>query len=245
MDGTLIHIREEGWKELKVGCVFDVAVHPTLDKETGDMVELAHAENNSYTAHLGGPEVFGQMVWAEATRRDWEQASDTQVVGDGALWIWNLADDYFYDSHRIVDGYHATEHLAAAARLIKGEGSAAAKRWRNAQATRLFQGDVIRIAQSLDAEAQHQPSIGEELRKEAQYFRNNKRRMNYLEMREAGWAIGSGMVESGAKQFKARFTGSGMRWSRSGAENLLPIRAAILGNRYDDLWQQARNLPPD
>jgi len=24
MDGTMIHIREEGWKELKVGCVFDI-----------------------------------------------------------------------------------------------------------------------------------------------------------------------------------------------------------------------------
>lgn len=245
LDGTKIHIREEGWKELKVGCLFDVVVYPTLDQQTRDMIDLAHAVNNSYVAHLGGPEVFGQMVWAEATRRGWEEASDTQVIGDGAPWIWNLADDYYYNSRRIVDWYHATEHLAAAARLIKGEGSPAAKRWRNAQATRLFQGDVMRVVQALDAEAHHQPAIAEELRKEAQYFRNNKRRMNYLEMREAGWAIGSGMVESGAKQFKARFTGSGMRWSRAGAQNLLPVRAAILSDRFDDLWQQAYNSPPN
>jgi hypothetical protein len=31
--------------------------------------------------------------------------------------------------------------------------------------------------------------------------------MNCLEPREGGWRIGSGMVESGAKQFKARSTG--------------------------------------
>jgi hypothetical protein len=245
LDGTKIHIREEGWKELKVGCLFDVMVYPTLDQHTRDMIELAHAVNNSYVAHLGGPEGFGQRVWAEATRRGWEEASDTQVIGDGAPWIWNLADDYYYNSRRIVDWYHATEHLAAAARLIKGEGSPAAKRWFNAQATRLFQGDVIWVVQALDAEAHHQPAIAEELRKEAQYFRNNKRRMNYLEMREAGWAIGSGMVESGGKQFKARFTGSGMRWSRSGAQNLLPVRAAILSDRFDDLWRQAYNSPPN
>ncbi len=245
MDGTMIHIRGEGWKELKVGCVFDVAVYPALDRHTGDIVELAHAVNNSYVAHLGGPEVFGQMVWAEAQRRGWEQASDTEVVADGAPWIWNLADDYFYDSRRIVDWYHATEHLAAAARLIKGEGTPAAKRWYNAQATVLFQGQAVRVAQMLEVEARRQPAIAEELEKEAQYFRNNQRRMNYLEMREEGWAIGSGMVESGAKQFKARFAGSGMHWSRSGAENLLPVRAAILSGRFDDLWQQAYNSPPN
>jgi hypothetical protein len=51
--------------------------------------------------------------------------------------------------------------------------------------------------------------------------------MNYLEMRTEGWVIGSGMVESGGKQFKHRFAGPGMRWSRLGAERLLPIRTAI------------------
>ncbi len=53
----------------------------------------------------------------------------------------------------------------------------------------------------------------------AGYFDPNQRRMNYLELREEGWPIGSGMVESGAKQYKDRFTGPGMRWSRRGANH--------------------------
>jgi len=68
--------------------------------------------------------------------------------------------------------------------------------------------------------------------------------MNYIEMREEGWPIGSGVVESGAKQFKARFSGPGMRWSRTGAENLLPIRAAVLSRRFDHTWAANKNLPP-
>ena len=68
--------------------------------------------------------------------------------------------------------------------------------------------------------------------------------MQYLEQRENLWLIGSGMIESGAKQYKDRFTGPGMRWSRSGAEHLLPIRSAIMSDRFDRLWQQARNSPP-
>jgi len=68
--------------------------------------------------------------------------------------------------------------------------------------------------------------------------------MDYLEMRIQGWVIGSGMVESGAKQFKARLAGPGMRWSRSGAERMLPIRSAILSGRFDHVWLSAQNSPP-
>jgi ribosomal protein L32E len=244
MDGTMIHIREEGWKELKVGSVFEVEVRPTLDPHTGEMVELAHAVNNSYAAHLGGPEIFGQKVWAEAQRRGWEQALESEVLGDGAKWIWKLAIEHFYDSHQLVDWYHATEHLAWAARLLKGEGTLAAQRWYHRQERALFQGQAGWIADVLAAAAQKQPAVAEELEKEAGYFRHNKRRMNYLQMREEGWVIGSGMVESGGKQFKARFAGPGMHWSREGAENLLPVRTAIMSGRFDALWPEVYRSPP-
>ena len=245
MDGGMIYILGEGWKELKIGCVFDVEVRPTLDRETRERIELAHAVRNSYTAHLGGPETFGEMVWAEAARRGWEGAADTEVVGDGAAWIWNLAAEHFYDSRQVVDWFHASEHLANAARLLKGEGTLAATRWFNAQETALFEGRADRIAHSLDAAArQCSSTTAEELRQEAGYFHKNQRRMRYQEMREDGWAIGSGMVESGAKQFKARFCGPGMRWGRDGAENLIPVRGAIMSARFEDLWLTAYNSPP-
>jgi len=245
MDGTMIHILEEGWKELKIGCVFDVEVRSTLDKGTGDRVDLAHAVNNSYVAHLGGPEILGQMTWAEASRRDWEQAADTQVLGDAAPWIWNVAAEHFYDSHQVVDWYHATEHLAASARLLKGKGTQATTRWFNDRETALFAGHADRVAQELITAAPDRPTVTEELHREAKYFLKNQRRMNYQELREDGWAIGSGMVESAAKQFKTRFTGPGMRWSRPGAERLIPVRAAIMSRRFDELWPAAYNSPPN
>lgn len=64
-----------------------------------------------------------------------------------------------------------------------------------------------------------------------------------MELREDGFTIGSGMVESGCKQFRARFTGSGMRWSRPGVERLLPVRAAILSRRFDQAWNAAYSSP--
>jgi len=244
LDGSMMHIRDEGWKEFKVGCVFEVEVRPTRDPETGVWEEQAHAANNSYRAHLGGPELFGQLIWAEARRRDWERALDTQVLGDAAPWIWNVAQEHFYDSHQLVDWYHATEHLGKAAHLLKGEGTLAAKQWFNARQTLLFQGHAASIAQELSDAAQQRPADAEGLAEQARYFHNNQRRMHYQELREEDWLIGSGMVESGAKQFKARFTGPGMRWSRSGAEKLLPVRASILSRRFDAYWRRAYNSPP-
>jgi hypothetical protein len=241
LDGALMNIRQEGWKEVKIGTVFAIAVSPAPDPQTGEMVELAQAVHNSYVAHLGGPEVIGEMTWTEARRRGWEAAQDTQVLGDGAVWIWHQAALHFGQSQQVVDWYHAKQHLSEAARLLKGEGSPAFSRWLNSRSTLLYQGQAARIAAELDKAA---PAADHALAREAAFFRNHHLRMNYLELREGNWLIGSGMVESGAKQFKARFAGPGMRWSRQGAENLLPIRSAVLSNRFDALWAAAKHLPP-
>lgn len=245
MDGTMIYIRGEEWKELKVGCFFNVDLVPTLDPETKEVVELGHATHTSYISHLGGPEVFGQKLWTEAKRRSWHRAIETQVVGDGAAWIWNLVGDYLYDAHQVVDWYHASEHLAQAAHLAFGEGSPEATRWFKQQETILFQGHADQIAQTITHLSEHKPDAQQELRKQAGYFENNQHRMYYLEMRADGWVIGSGMVESGGKRFKDRFAGSGMRWSRSGAEHLLPIRTALMSRRFDERWRVAYNSPPN
>ncbi len=243
MDGAMIHVRQEGWKELKVGAVFEIEVRPEAMPESGEMEDRAHAVNSSYVAHLGGPEKFGQMLWAEAQRRHWSQARDHQVLGDGATWIWNLAGEHFGDSRQLVDWYHAKEHLYQVGHLAFGEGSVEAVRWAKGMETPLYQGHAWKVAATTSELAEAFPSKGKELRSEAGYFGRNKRRMQYLEMREEGFPIGSGMVESGCKQFRARFTGAGMRWSRAGAERMIPVRAAIMSQRFEEMWQKAYKSP--
>lgn len=245
LDGTMIHIREEGWKELKVGCVFDIHPRRQFDPHTQEELELGSAVQNSYVAHLGGPAVFGRQLWAEARQRFWMHAEDSLALGDGAPWIWNLVDEHFYDSHQLVDWYHASEHLANAAKSLYGEGTPAAQRWYRRWETKLYQGHVDQLVKTLKQQAQQQPRQAEALQKEAGYFHNNRKRMNYLDLRSEGYPIGSGMVESAAKQYKARFCGPGMRWSRKGAERLLPVRTAILSRRFDKLWRMAYLSPPN
>lgn len=240
-DGVIIYVRAEGWKELKIGSIFQIKPHRLYDERLEEDVIVGHAVGQTYVAHLGGPQPFAQKWFGEARRRNWLHVRQTQVLGDGAVWIWNQAEEHFSGSEQTVDWYHAKQHLFAACMTLHPEGSLAAQRWMNKHTELLFQGHAQQIAQSLHAAAQQQPGADAE----AGYFETNHRRMNYMELREQGWVIGSGMIESAGKQFKARFAGPGMRWSRQGAERLLPVRAAILGNQFDRLWKTVYNSPPN
>jgi hypothetical protein len=237
MDGAMVHIRLEGWKELKVGCFFAIMTKRITDKKTQEIMELACARHQSYVTHLGEPAPFGRKMWAEAQERQWTAAAKTQVLGDGAVWIWNLADEYLLPKFMTTDWYHAADHLHAAAQSYHPDKPRTASRWYNAAETLLFQGHAEQIASMLTQQADRLPAQADSLRSHATYFENNRRRMNYMQNRENGLLIGSGTVESEAKQFKARFCGPGMRWSRAGINRLLPIRAAVMQKSFDSDWK--------
>ena len=151
--------------------------------------------------------------------------------------------EHFYDSRQAVDWYHATQHLWKLAHLLHGEGTPQAQQWYRAQETPLFEGLADQLAASFRSLARTQPNHAEDLRREAGYFDGHVRRMQYQELREDGWPIGSGMVESACKQFRHRFVGTGMRWSRPGIERLLPVRSAILSRRFDEVWLSTYKPP--
>ncbi len=245
MDGGMAHIRDEGWKEVKVGTVFDIEQRIEPDPVTQEAVAPAHAVRNSYVAVLGGPAHLGRLLWAEAVRREFPEAGDSLVIGDGAPWIWNLTGEHFSSSRQVVDYFHAKAHLCAAGQALYGEGTPQTQRWVRGMETPLYQGQAAQIAAQLKDLAKTHRRAAQVLRTESGYFAGHQRRMQYLETREDGFPIGSGMVESGIKQFHARLTGPGMRWSRRGVERLLPVRAAILSQRFDEQWTVAYNLPPN
>ena len=165
------------------------------------------------------------------------------MLGDGAVWIWNLADEYLLPKFMTTDWYHAAEYLHAAAQSYYPDKPQAAMRWYNAAETLLYQGHAEQIASMLTQRADQLPAQADSLLSHATYFENNKRRMNYMQNREDGLLSGSGAVESEAKQFKARFCGPGMRWSRPSINRLLPIRAAVMQDSFDSDWKAAYSSP--
>lgn len=230
MDGGKMHLREEGWKEFKVGSVFDVEQRLERDSGTGEAVERAHGTQIAYCAVVGTVEEFTPAMWALAVRHAVPRAADSSVVADGAEWIWKLADHCFPDSVQVVDWFHACEHLAEAALALYPNDESKAQRWFKQRRDDLFKGHVHTITLWLENHGRADL---------AAYFHKHKRRMRYQEFCEEGYPIGSGTVESGVKQFKARLTGAGMRWSRPNAETMLVVRGAVLANDFDTLWEAA------
>lgn len=232
MDGGMVNIRGQGWRELKVGAVFEVETRLERNPQTRELDPMAHAVNLHYTAVLGTKDEFMPALWALAVEHDLPTARNRSVVADGALWIWEVAEDICPDGQQVVDWFHAVTHLSEAAHALypNPDDGTKRQRWLNIYKHHLYMGRIHLIIKAL---GQHG------LARFATYFERHQRRMQYLEFREAGLPIGSGTVESGVKQFKHRLCGAGMRWHLHTAQRMLVIRSAVLGNTFHSLWAVA------
>jgi hypothetical protein len=224
MDGGMVHVRGEGWKELKVGLVADMPV--------ANFAQDAHVHlcKMRYCGVLGDVEAFEPALWALAVKHDIPYAGVVVVTADGAAWIWRLADNYFPCAAQVVDWYHACHHLAEAAQARFSNDLTAAQSWTETLKSHLFKGEIHLIREQFSRYT---------LANYGDYFEAHERRMQYAQFRAAGFPIGSGAVESGVKQFKQRLSGPGMRWSRPALQRMIILRSAVLGDSFDQLWDAA------
>ena len=246
MDGTgvpVVKVETEGrpgkmegqparTREAKLGCVF---TQTTTDPE-GRAVRDPHS--TTYVAAIESAEEFGLRLYTEAWRRGWSRAENKVVLGDGAVWIWNLAAQHSPGALQIVDLYHARQHLwELSAKLFPAEQKPR-KRWMARLLQRLDQGKIEVLVKTL---RDLQPG-GEELlrlvRNEAEYFERNAKRMRYPVFRAQGLFVGSGVVEAGCKTvIGARLKRSGMLWTVRGANSIIALRCSRLSRRFEDYWQ--------
>ncbi len=228
MDGTMVHLNEEGWKEAKLGAVYTTRTHPS--KQAGKTPEI-RAEQHSFVTDVCEAEAFGRLVWLEAARRGVLQAREVVVIGDGSHWIWNLAAEHFPQAVQIVDWYHATQYVWQVAHACYGEGAVRATAWAEARLNTLWKGEVETVL------AQMQPLVGraEVVQEAITYLTNNQERMRYATFRAAGLQVGSGSIESGCKQvIGTRLKQAGMRWSREGARAVAKARAWWKSGRWEE-----------
>jgi len=132
------------------------------------------------------------------------------VLGDGAPWIWNLADEQFPGAIQIVDLFHAKQHLSDVAKAIYGPGGALARPWAKQRHDELDEGQLDAVLQALRVHAE----AHDEARKCLDYVTRNQRRIRYPEFRAQGLCVSSGVVEAGCKVvIGTRLKRAGMRWT--------------------------------
>ena len=181
------------------------------------------------------PAPFARRVLREAERRGFDTAERRVILGDGAPWIWNFADEHFPDAIQIVDIFHAKGHLFEVAKAIYGHGSEIGERWARKRREELDEGRVGEVIAALQSHA----GSCEEARKNAEYFSTNRARMNYPKFRAIGLCVASGVVEGACKNIVGnRLKQGGMRWTVDGANAIIALRCAVESNRFDDFWER-------
>jgi hypothetical protein len=223
-------------RECKLGCVFTQA---TVDAEGRP---IRDPDSTTYTGAIENAEEFGLRIYTEAWRRGWEWATLRIVIGDGAVWIWNLADLHFPGAIQIVDLYHARQHLWAVAALLFPNDSDRQKRWLVPAQRLLDQGQIERLVKRLRKIESEDQEVIQKLSVEAEYFERNAHRMRYPEFRKLGLFVGSGVVEAGCKTVIAsRLKRSGMFWTVAGANAIIALRCSLLNGRFENYWEAARS----
>jgi hypothetical protein len=233
MDGAMVNIRGEGWKEVKTVCVS--AVETETDAETGQVeVQLSH---HSYRAGLWEAKAFANQQWAEGCRRGLERAKQIVSVNDGALWIWLIVQMCWAPCVEILDWWHVVEKLWQLAGTLWADDDGAAARWMESQKSQLWQGQLRQVIRTIRQRCPRGETLPDKVRTGVGYLFNHRHRLRYQHFRAAGYLLGSGSVESACKVvMQERMKQAGMRWSRDGAQAMLALRSVLLSERWDEVW---------
>ena len=219
-------------REAKLGCVF---TQTGVDERGRPIRDEA---STSYVGAIETAEEFGRRIFTEAIRRGSRCAEKVIVLGDGAPWIWNLADEHFPEAVHVVDLYHAREHLCAIAKLFYGPGTPKAKAWSETRTTELDAGDVEKVLSAIARLRPTDKTLDDERRRARAYFQTNAERMRYSQFRAQGLFVGSGVIEAGCKTIIGRrLKQSGMRWTVRGANAIIALRCCELSGQWEPFWE--------
>ena len=232
---------KSGWKEVKTGAVY--RTYPQYERRSPPGIR---AESMRYVASRDPAETFGTQ-WAALAERIGVYKNETApeeivVIGDGAAWIWNLADEHFPKSVEIVDVMHATAHLYDIAKCVFGEEAReTVTAWVEETAPLLYAGDTAGVVERLRGLEAAEGPWQADIHREIGYFQKHSARMQYETFLKKGYHIGSGVIESACKHVVGeRCKQAGMRWTQEGINAVLFWRCLLKNNAWDIYWKQQK-----
>ena len=212
------------WQQMRVGCVYWQDAKETWHKQM-----IWGRED---------VEDFGASLFRLACHCGYRQAKEKLFACDGGDWCWSIHAAYFSEATGILDWYHASEHVWETAHALFPQ-EAAATSWADQALALMRDAGGSGLFQWL--QGQHDGCRGAR-RKALQalltYVRTKQHLMNYADYREAGWQIGTGMIESTGKQLVCqRLKGPGMHWTEIGALAVTALRATDLNGQWHPFWK--------
>jgi hypothetical protein len=244
-DGTMVLIRGEGWKEVKLVAISEVQVRAAGEgaarksrpsrRQADPRVELSR---HSYQAGVWDADTMALHQYTEGLRRGVDHCQRLSSVNDGAPWIERITHTNFPEAEQVVDWSHASGRLWQVANAVFGQETPQGGKWIEGQLDLLWNGQVAEVVTTLEGLDLDQERYPPEVRQAAGYFRSHQARMRYAYFREVGYPIGSGTVESAANtvvQHRMRRPGRG--WQRDNAQAMMAGLSELHSGRFDRAWQ--------
>ena len=163
-----------------------------------------------------------------------------------AFWK-NVLRKFYVDGkrikiHRVVDYYHAAERLTKVADALKLSADKRSQWLGHARGLLLEPGGHGRVLRSISSMEQlygYKKSAAKEANEAERYLRRYGRFMDYANMRDQNFPIGSGVVESACKQIVSeRLKLSGMRWKQAGAQTTITLRCLLLSGIWNAVYNR-------
>lgn len=233
MDATKVHIRDDSqhrWRDLKIGAWFEASGQPPA---TPDGEWSIQAKNISYYADICPASTFGDLFWSSGVAHNAQLARELVILGDGADWIWNLVATHFPKAVQILDWFHASEHLMPVAQAAFRDVEAQ-NNWVTKMKQLMWDGKIEEIVEA--CVTLMDTCSCDVIRTTTNYFDAHKKRMRYAYFRNQGYQIGSGTIESAAKQIgMMRMKVPGAIWNEENARKVAKARAAYLSDHWQSL----------
>ena len=197
-----------------------------IKRKNGDHIII----EKEYTAFIGTAESFRGYVLNTAVNSGYGKMKDAVILGDGAAWIRNMGNELFPDAVQILDLYHLKENIYTYAKHKFSQNEKEYVPWAEDFIDKIEKGKAPE-ALLLLPEEEKLPVGVVNLRT---YITNNIDKINYPAYKAKGYFVGSGAIESANKVIvQRRLKQAGMRWSVSGAQAVLTLRAKVESKLWD------------
>jgi hypothetical protein len=188
---------------------------------------------------IGNPDDLLKLLIAELKINGAYLADEVTFLADGAIWIWKSIDRIVSEagiSHekvvKVLDYYHAVEHLAAFAENGWNKKEVADEMLKELKKLLLCSpGELMAKLRNKSRNG------GATLKREYKYFKKNREAINYAEAKTKKIPIGSGAVESAIRRVvNLRLKSAGMFWNIENAEGLLHLRCQLKSGNWKNFY---------
>lgn len=202
---------------------------------------LAYAKGSktpTYVATLDGRDQAGLAMLHTAICAGAGENSYVHIVGDGAKWIEEKAQEAFgTQGHYLIDFYHLCDYLAKAveASNIKNKPS-----YLGRLKALCKKGKIDQVIQWLSRfeEASSVKSENAPVRAAIRYITNRPGQFDYPTALKNELPIGSGEIESTHRHLiQKRMKIAGAWWKLDNARNMLELRSHRANNNWDQYWR--------